>query len=88
VALGVELTPIAVRDAVEVERAVTAFARGSTDSMTVPPSTWALVHRELIATVAARHRLPAVYGYRYMVTAGGLISYGANTVDQFRRAAG
>jgi putative ABC transport system substrate-binding protein len=87
-ALGVELTPISVRDAVEVERAVTAFARGSTDGMIVPPSTWALIHRELIATVAARHRLPAVYGYRYMVTAGGLISYGANTVDQFRRAAG
>src|SRR5215470_8055953 len=87
-ALGVELTPIVIRDPVEVERAVTAFARGSTDGMIVPPSTWALTHRELIATVAARHRLPAVYGYRYMVTAGGLISYGPNTVDQFRRAAG
>jgi putative ABC transport system substrate-binding protein len=87
-ALGVELTPIGIRDAVEVERAVTAFARGSTDGMIVPPSTPALAHRELIATVAARHKLPAVYGFRYMVTAGGLLSYGPNTVDQFRRAAG
>jgi ABC-type uncharacterized transport system substrate-binding protein len=52
------------------------------------PSTPALAHRELIAAVAARHKLPAVYAFRYMVTAGGLISYGPNTVDQFRRAAG
>jgi putative ABC transport system substrate-binding protein len=87
-ALGVELTPIGIRDAVEVERAVTAFARGPTDGMLVPPSTLALAHRELIAAVAARHKLPAVYEFRYMVTAGGLISYGPNTVDQFRRAAG
>ena len=87
-ALGVELTPIGVRDAVEVERAVTAFARGSTDGMIVTASTPALVHRELIATMAARHRLPAVYAFRYMVTAGGLLSYGPNSVDPFRRAAG
>jgi putative ABC transport system substrate-binding protein len=87
-ALGVELTPIGIRDAVEVERGVTAFARGSTDGMIVTPSTLALAHRELIATVAARHRLPAVYGFRYYVTVGGLLSYGPNTVDQFRRAAG
>ena len=87
-ALGVELTPIGIRDAVEVERGVTAFARGSTDGMIVTPSTLALAHRELIATVAARHRLPAVYGFRYYVTVGGLLSYGPNSVDQFRRAAG
>ena len=68
--------------------ALTAFARGSTDGMIVPPSTVALAHRELIAAVGARHKLPAVYGFRYMVTAGGMISYGPNTVDQFRRAAG
>src|SRR5215470_15765087 len=87
-ALGVELTPIGIRDAGEVERAVTAFARGSTDGMIVPPSTLALAHRDLIATVAARHRLPAVYGFRYYVTVGGLLSYGPNSVDRFRRAAG
>jgi putative ABC transport system substrate-binding protein len=87
-ALGVELTPIGIRDAGEFERAVTAFARGSTDGMIVTASTLALVHRELIATVAARHRLPAVYAFRYMVTAGGLLSYGPNSVDPSRRAAG
>jgi putative tryptophan/tyrosine transport system substrate-binding protein len=87
-ALGVELTPIGMRDAGEVERAVTAFARGSTDGMIVTPNTGALAHRELIATLAARHKLPAVYGFRYMVTAGGLLSYGPNSVDPFRRAAG
>ena len=59
------MTPIGIRDAVEIERAVTAFARGSTDGMIVPPSTLALAHRELIVTVAARHKLPAVYGLRY-----------------------
>jgi putative ABC transport system substrate-binding protein len=57
-ALGVELTPIVIRDPVEVERAVTAFARGSTDGMIVPPSTVALAHRELIAAVGVRHKLP------------------------------
>ena len=87
-ALGVELTPIGLRDVDEIERAVAAFARGSTNGMIVTPSTLALAHRELIATLAARHKLPAVYGFRYMVTAGGLLSYGPNTVDQFRRAAG
>jgi putative tryptophan/tyrosine transport system substrate-binding protein len=56
--------------------------------MIVTASTLALVHRELIATVAARHRLPAVYAFRYMVTAGGLLSYGPNSVDPSRRAAG
>ena len=86
-ALGVELTPIGIRDAGEIERAVTAFARGSTDGMIVPPSTLALAHRELIAAVAARHRLPAVYAWRYMVTAGGLISYGTDRVEMLRQAA-
>ena len=56
--------------------------------MIVTASTPALAHRELITTVAARHRLPAVYAFRYMVTAGGLLSYGPNSVDPFRRAAG
>src|SRR5262245_40457214 len=87
-ALGVELTPIGIRDAGEVERAVTAFARGSTDGMIVTPSTLHLANRELIATVAARHRLPAVYGFRYHVTVGGLLSYGPNSINLFRRAAG
>jgi putative ABC transport system substrate-binding protein len=87
-ALGVELTPLGLRDANEFERAVTAFARGSNDGMIVPPSTLALAHRELIAKLAVRHRLPAVYGFRYYVAIGGLVSYGPDTIDPFRRAAG
>jgi ABC transporter substrate binding protein len=87
-ALGVELTPVGVRDAGEIERAVTAFARGSNDGMIVPPSTLALTHRELIAKLAVQHRLPAVYGFRYYVAIGGLVSYGPDTIDPFRRAAG
>jgi putative ABC transport system substrate-binding protein len=85
-ALGVELTPIGIRDAVDIERAVTAFARGSTDGMIVVASTLALIHRELITMLVARHKLPAVYPFRYFVTVGGLLSYGPNTVDQFWRA--
>jgi putative tryptophan/tyrosine transport system substrate-binding protein len=87
-ALGVELTPLGLPDANEIERAVTAFARGSNDGMIVPPSTLALAHRELIAKLAVRHRLPAVYGFRYYVAIGGLVSYGPDTIDPFRRAAG
>jgi putative tryptophan/tyrosine transport system substrate-binding protein len=85
--LGVELSPVDVRDAGEIERAVTAFARGSNGGLIVTGSAAAVVHRELIATLAARYRLPAVYPGRYSVTAGGLISYGPDLVDQYRRAA-
>ena len=66
--LGVELTPVDVRDAGEIERAVTAFARGSNGGLIVLSSALAAVHRDLIITLAARHRLPAVYPYRYYVT--------------------
>jgi putative ABC transport system substrate-binding protein len=86
--LGVELTPIGMRDAGEIEHGITAFARSPNGGMIVTSSTPAVAHRELIATVAARHRLPAVYPFRYHITAGGLISYGPNSVDPFRRAAG
>ena len=85
---GVELSAVGVRDAGEIERAVTAFARSSNGGLIVTASTSALVHRDLIITLAARHRLPAVYSYRYFVTAGGLISYGPDPIDQYRRAAG
>jgi putative tryptophan/tyrosine transport system substrate-binding protein len=84
----VELSAVGVRDAGEIERTVAAFARSSNGGLIVTASTSALVHRDLITMLAARHRLPAVYSYRYMVTAGGLISYGADTIVQFRRAAG
>jgi len=85
---NVELSVVGVRDASEIERSVTAFALSSNGGMIVTASTSALVHRNLITMLAARHGLPAVYAFRYMVTAGGLISYGADTIDQFRRAAG
>ena len=85
---GVELRPVDVRDAGEIERAVTAFAPSSNGGLIVTANTGAIVHRELIITLAARYRLPAVYFYRFFVTAGGLISYGPDSTDQFRRAAG
>jgi putative ABC transport system substrate-binding protein len=84
---GVELSPINVRDAGWIERAVTAFARSPNSGLIVTGSALAALHRNLIITLAARHKLPAVYFERYFVTDGGLISYGPEIVDQFRRAA-
>jgi ABC-type uncharacterized transport system substrate-binding protein len=86
--LGVELSPVDVRDVPEIERAVTAFARAGNGGMIVTASGPAALHRNLIVTLAARHKLPAVYGSHLMVTAGGLISYSTDLIDQFRRAAG
>jgi putative ABC transport system substrate-binding protein len=83
--LGVELSPIAVHDAGEIERTVAAFARGSNGGLIVVAG--ASGHRELIIMLAARHRLPAVYPFRFDATNGGLISYGPDIVDQYRRAA-
>jgi putative tryptophan/tyrosine transport system substrate-binding protein len=85
---GVQLSPIDVRDASEIERDVTAFARRSNGGLIVTSSGLAAVHRELIIKLAARYRLPAVYSYRYFATSGGLISYGPDPIDQYRRAAG
>jgi ABC-type uncharacterized transport system substrate-binding protein len=85
---GVELSPVNVRDAPEIERAVAAFARGPNGGLIVSASGLAIVHRDLIITLAARHRLPAVYFARYFVTGGGLISYGSDNIDPHRRAAG
>jgi putative tryptophan/tyrosine transport system substrate-binding protein len=86
--LGVELSPVDVRDAGEIERAVTAFARSPNGGLIVTASALATRHRNLIISLAARHQLPAVYAYRYMVTAGGLASYGPDSTEQYRRAAG
>jgi putative ABC transport system substrate-binding protein len=86
--LGVEVSPVDVRDAGEIERAITVFARGVNGGLIVTASGSALSHRHLIATLAARHRLHAIYAGRQYVKAGGLISYGPDPVDQFRRAAG
>jgi putative ABC transport system substrate-binding protein len=85
---GVELSPLGVRDPGEIERAITAFARSSNGGLIVTVSTLAGVHRDLIVTLAARYKLPAVYYARYIVAGGGLISYGPDFVDQHRRAAG
>jgi putative tryptophan/tyrosine transport system substrate-binding protein len=85
--LGVEVSPVGVRDAGEIERAVGAFARGSNGGVIVLTTALTLVHRELITTLAARHRLPAVYTDRIFVTGGGLISYGPDRIEQFQRAA-
>jgi putative ABC transport system substrate-binding protein len=87
-AIGVEVSPVNVRDAGEIERAVTAFARTPNGGLIVTGSALASVHRELIIGLAARHKLPAVYNWRVFVTSGGLISYGPDFFDQHRQAAG
>ena len=86
--LGIELKPIELRDANEIERAVTAFARSPNAGLIVVVSAASLTHRELIITLAARHRLPTVYAYRVFVTHGGLITYSPDIASQYRRAAG
>jgi ABC-type uncharacterized transport system substrate-binding protein len=85
---GVEVNPVNVRDAAEIERGITAFSRSANGGLIVTGSTLTTVHRDLIVTLAARHRLPAVYPQRYYVSDGGLMSYGADTTDPYRRAAG
>ena len=85
--LGVEVSPINVRDATEIERAVAAFARSPNGGLIVTGSGLAFVYRDLLVKLAAQHKLPAVYFERYFVAGGGLISYGVDLVDQFRRSA-
>ncbi len=84
---GVEVSPIDVGDAPEIERGVTAFARSANGGLIVSGSGLAAAHRNLIITLAARHRLPTVYFQRFFVTSGGLISYGPDPIDPHRRAA-
>ena len=85
--LGIEATPVNVRDAAEIERAIVAFARTPNGGLIVTGSSLATFHRDLIITLAARHKLPAVYSNRLFVADGGLICYGPDLVDQHRRAA-
>ena len=84
---GVEMSPVDVREAGEIERALAAFAPGADAGMIVTSSGFAIRHRTLIITLAARHRLPAIYPFRFYASAGGLISYGPDPVDPHRRAA-
>jgi len=86
--LRIEVSPINMRDAHEMERDVAAFARSPNSGLIITSSGAAIRYRELIITLAARHKLPAVYWARFLVTSGGLISYGADLIDQYRRAAG
>src|SRR6516164_902244 len=86
--LGLEVSPINVRDAGEIERAVTSFARSANGGLIVAGSPLSFFHRDLIITLAARHKLPAIYFERLFVNDGGLMSYGPNFVDQYRLAAG
>jgi putative ABC transport system substrate-binding protein len=87
-ALGIELVPVDVRDPAGIERSLKAFAGGKNGGLIVTGSAPAAAHRKLIITLADRHRLPAVYAYDFFARDGGLIAYGPNLIDQFRRAAG
>jgi putative ABC transport system substrate-binding protein len=86
--LRVEVIPINMRDASEIERAVGNFARSPNGGLIPTSSAVALHHRDLIIALAARHKLPAIYWDRFFVTGGGLISYGPDIIDNYRRAAG
>jgi len=86
--VGVDVSPINMGDAAEIERAITAFAHSTNGGLIVTASPWSLVHRDLIITLAARHKLPAIYVERSYVVAGGLISYGPNFLGPYRQAAG
>jgi putative tryptophan/tyrosine transport system substrate-binding protein len=81
------VSPVNVRDTGDIERAVAALAHSANGGLIVTPSGGSSVHRDLIITLAARHKLPAVYSDRFNVTGGGLLSYGPDRIDQFRRAA-
>jgi putative ABC transport system substrate-binding protein len=85
--LGVELSPSINLSTSDTESAVSAFARGPHDGLIVVVGSLATIHRDLIVALATRHRLPAVYRYRFFVAAGGLMSYGPNLIEQYRRTA-
>jgi putative ABC transport system substrate-binding protein len=87
-ALDVEVSPLGVRDVGEIERVIAAFAQRPNGALILVPTALTVINRQLIINLAARHRLPAIYPYRYFVEAGGLMSYGADEIDQYRLAAG
>jgi putative tryptophan/tyrosine transport system substrate-binding protein len=83
----VDVRAVDVHDPVEIERAIVAFARSGNGGLILTTSALSAVHRDLIITLAARYKLPAVYRFRFYASGGGLISYGTNFLDEFRRAA-
>jgi ABC-type uncharacterized transport system substrate-binding protein len=87
-ALKIEVSPISLRDAPEIERAIAAFALAGDGGLIAMGGAASAIHRHLIAALAARHKLPAIYAERYFAAAGGLISYGSDYIDHYRRAAG
>jgi putative tryptophan/tyrosine transport system substrate-binding protein len=86
--VGMEVSPVSARDATEIERAITAFAQSANGGLILTAAPYVGVHRDLIITLAARYKLPAVYDNRSEAAAGGLISYGPNFAEECRRAAG
>jgi ABC-type uncharacterized transport system substrate-binding protein len=86
--LGVEVNPVGLNDAGEIERGITAFARGANGGLIVTSGPGSIVHRDRIISLAARYRLPAIFPSRFFVSSGGLMSYGPNSIDPYRRAAG
>jgi putative ABC transport system substrate-binding protein len=86
--LGVQVSPVGVRDASEIERAIAAFGHGANGGLIVLGAPLAIIQRDLITALAVRHRLPAVYPVRLFVVAGGLVSYGPDSIDPYRRVAG
>ena len=83
--LRIEASPIGLRDTGEIERGVTSFARGANGGLIVTPTSFSLVHRDLIIALAAKHRLPAVYPFGHFVRGGGLIAYGSDPIDNIDR---
>jgi putative ABC transport system substrate-binding protein len=86
--LGIEVSAVNVLDASEIERAITAFAGAANGGLIVTASALSTIHRDLILTLAARHKLPGIYGQRFYVSYGGLMSYAPGLADQDQRAAG
>ena len=85
---GMEVSPVGARDAAEIEHAIKAFLRPELGGLIVTGSAFGVAQRDLLVSLAARYRLPAVYPFRYFVSGGGLVSYGPNTTEQYRQAAG
>ena len=85
--LAIDIVPIRVESATDIERTIESLARTPNGSLVLPPDGTTILHRDLIVALAARHRLPAVYAFRFFVIAGGLMSYATDLVDQYRQAA-